>query len=648
MKKISYLFLVLAWLMAINSFGQDVEELKEQLTKTKPDTIQLQLLSDLHWALAYSNKLEAKKYASMELDLALRLKSKKWEAQAYNDLGISEQLEYNRRQALELHKKALKIRTDLKDEVGMASSLLKVGMIYIELDELDKGLQMEQKALILLRKTGNKQGIAYALSNICSVLEEKKQYGKMGEYASQAYAICRETGDEMGMGNASNHWAMWLENNKKYQKAEEKYKQSLSHYQAISDTVGTTAVLNNLGHLNQQLNPKLVIYYYKKALDLALKYSSPDTNSLVTYMANTANQYNIQKKFGPAEGLLRNALLMSQQAGQTRILSQIYSNLSDIFTQTGQADSAIKYAEYFQMAVEQKFSTEMAENFSKLQTQFEIDLREQQKATLAKENELKSQKLIQYQIILGAVILIFCLLGVVFWLYRNRQKIIRKRQLAEEQWKQQEARSKAVIEAEERERQRIARELHDGIGQQLSAARLHLSALEGSLETNQTKEEALLSNAMSMMDDAIREVRTVAHSMLANALLKQGLAGAVRDFIQKINSSGQIRIELEISGLDKNIEPMVESMLFRIIQELMSNIIRHAKANEVSIQLHRHETELILMVEDNGVGFDPTNQTTGAGMENISSRVNFIKGHLEIDSFPGRGTTVSIEVPILA
>jgi signal transduction histidine kinase len=288
----------------------------------------------------------------------------------------------------------------------------------------------------------------------------------------------------------------------------------------------------------------------------------------------------------------------------------------------------------------------MAANFSKLQTEFEIELREQQKAVLAKENEVKAEKLIQYQILIVSLLLVLGLLVLVFLLLRNRQKAIQKRKLDEERWLQQETRTKAVIEAEERERQRIARELHDGVGQQLSAARLHLSALEGKFDPSQTKEELLLNNAISMMDDAVKEVRSVAHAMLANALLKQGLAGAVRDFIQKINSGGLIKIELEISGLDQKLDSTVESMLFRIIQEIMSNIIRHSGANQVTIQLHRQESELVLMVEDNGIGFDTSAAFSGAGMQNMKSRVEYINGIFEVDSSPGRGTTISVEVKI--
>jgi len=561
-------------------------------------------------------------------------------------LGISDQLDFQYQKAINHHKKALHIRTDLKDDPGIGSSFLKIGMMYYQNNDVDKALGYELKALIYLRKTGNQQGIAYALNNICAVLDDQRQYQSIEKYAKESYQICKQLGDSAGMANASNYIAFGFERDRDIPAASQKFNEALRIFIPQRDTINTSNILNNLGHLYNKTNPKLTLEYYEKSLSLLLSFSHFDTSAVVGGLANVANQYIVRGDFKRSEVGIRRALFLSLKGKVKRYMSQIYSQLSDIFAHTCKPDSAIKYAEAFQLEVEKKFSDEMAANFSKLQTQFEIDLREQQKATLSKENEVKAQKLIRYQILIGSLLLVVGLLVLVFWLFRNRQKIIQKRKLDEERWNQQEAKTKAVIEAEEHERQRIARELHDGVGQKLSAARLHLSALEGKFDSSQTQEELLLTNAISMMDDAVKEVRSVAHTMLANALLKQGLAGAIRDLIQKINNGGLLKIELEISGLEQKLDPTVESMLFRIIQVIMSNIIRHSGANQVTIQLHRQESELVLMVEDNGIGFNPAEISSGAGMQNMKSRVAYINGFFEVDSSPGRGTTITVEVKI--
>jgi signal transduction histidine kinase len=222
--------------------------------------------------------------------------------------------------------------------------------------------------------------------------------------------------------------------------------------------------------------------------------------------------------------------------------------------------------------------------------------------------------------------------------------------LAAEMLKQQELRSKAVIEAEEKERIRIARELHDGIGQQLSAAKLNISGLKAAIKTTDPAEVTMLQNALDLLDESVKEVRTVSHSMMPNALIKSGLVSAVREFIHKISTSGNLKMNLEIIGLKERMEAQVENILFRVLQEVVNNIIKHAKASEVSIQFIKHEKELTILVEDNGIGFDVGKELNvtdaGIGLKNIASRVAFLNGEVIFDSYPGKGTTVTIEIPL--
>ncbi len=214
---------------------------------------------------------------------------------------------------------------------------------------------------------------------------------------------------------------------------------------------------------------------------------------------------------------------------------------------------------------------------------------------------------------------------------------------------QRDIRSKAVIEAEEKERRRIAQDLHDGVGQILSAAKLNLSGLEDKLKLENPEQSLLLSNALELVNDSVKEVRSVSHNMMPNTLIKLGLASAVREFITKIASVPNLRIDLQIVGMEERLENTVETVLYRVIQEVVANIIKHAKANEISMQLIRHDNELTIMIEDNGVGFDKNNITKfeGIGLKNIISRIEFLNGNVDFDSTPGQGTTVVIEIPIV-
>jgi signal transduction histidine kinase len=241
---------------------------------------------------------------------------------------------------------------------------------------------------------------------------------------------------------------------------------------------------------------------------------------------------------------------------------------------------------------------------------------------------------------------ILALCGLVLFISYKRKQARLKAKLEAEQARQKELRSKAVIEAEEKERTRLVLDLHDGVGQILSAAKLNLSGLESKLKLEDPEQLTLLTNALELVNDSVKEVRAVSHNVMTDTLIRYGLIDAVREFISHISFRHQLKIDLRIVGLESRLDATIEMILYRVIQEAVSNTIKHAKANRMGIQLVRHENELTIMVEDNGVGFNTADISGGIGLKNMLSRVEFLNGQVNFDSTPGQGTTVVIEVPV--
>ncbi|WP_421770400.1 sensor histidine kinase [Emticicia sp.] len=207
----------------------------------------------------------------------------------------------------------------------------------------------------------------------------------------------------------------------------------------------------------------------------------------------------------------------------------------------------------------------------------------------------------------------------------------------------QQQRTQAVLEAEERERIRIARDLHDGVGQTLAAARMTL----GNYVSQRKIESTEMQNSLDLLEDSIKEIREISHNMMPSSLTKFGLTSALKQFTNKINALGKLDIQLQIVGFKERSNEKIELMLYRIIQEIISNIIRHAEAKRVSIELVRHDNELILIIEDDGRGFDTTNKENhGIGLKNIATRVEYLNGNVNFDSSIGKGTSVVIEIPL--
>lgn len=207
----------------------------------------------------------------------------------------------------------------------------------------------------------------------------------------------------------------------------------------------------------------------------------------------------------------------------------------------------------------------------------------------------------------------------------------------------QQQRTQAVLEAEERERIRIARDLHDGVGQTLAAARMTL----GNYVSQKKIESSEMQNSLDLLEDSIKEIREISHNMMPSSLTKFGLTSALKQFTNKINALGKLEIELQIVGFKERSDEKIELVLYRIVQEIISNTIKHAEAKKVSIELVRHDEELILIIEDDGRGFDTAKtENHGIGLKNIATRVEYLNGNVNFDSSIGKGTSVVIEIPL--
>ena len=207
--------------------------------------------------------------------------------------------------------------------------------------------------------------------------------------------------------------------------------------------------------------------------------------------------------------------------------------------------------------------------------------------------------------------------------------------------------AKAIIEAEERERKRIAGDLHDGVGQLCSAIKMNLSGLSSQVTFKDKEAVLAYEKTLAITDEACKEVRSISHQMMPNILLKSGLTIAVRDFLDKIDAR-RIQVQLDTFGLNERLDSNTETVLYRVIQETVNNVIKHARGNKLYITLGKDEEGINATIEDNGIGFDvhDKDQFDGIGLKNIASRVEFLKGKVEFDSAPGRGTVVNVWIPL--
>ncbi len=224
------------------------------------------------------------------------------------------------------------------------------------------------------------------------------------------------------------------------------------------------------------------------------------------------------------------------------------------------------------------------------------------------------------------------------------QEAILKQQRLDNLLKEQELISiDAMISGQEKERQKVANELHDDLGSLMATIKLHFDNVKVG-----TKDSAL-QNAQKLLEEAYQKIRGMAHSKNSGVMSDQGLLSAIKKMAQTISETNALEVTVEDFGLGERMENSLELSIFRMVQELVANAIKHAEASKVNIQLTQHEDNLNIIVEDNRKGFDLSNRDKkkpGMGLTNIEKRVEHLEGNFTVDSVLGKGTSILIDIPV--
>lgn len=278
--------------------------------------------------------------------------------------------------------------------------------------------------------------------------------------------------------------------------------------------------------------------------------------------------------------------------------------------------------------------------------------------TAEKEKALQTSKLAlsektnQRNLLLGGLVLLALLGSMAFFWQRNRVQLtqhlrdrdaqIAQQKIAQLKREQEHLAFKAMASGEEAERNRLARELHDGLGGILSGIKLALTARKK--DGVETEHRA----TVDMVDKAGSELRRIAQNLMPESLAKFGLVAALEDLCADLEHYAGLQTSFQHYGLQQPLPEPVVLPVYRIVQEALNNIVKHAQATEVMVELILENQQLHLTIEDNGIGFRPESEADfgGQGIKNIQSRVDYLHGSIELDRTPDHGATINITIPI--
>lgn len=561
----------------------------------------LNLLGVAHHIQA--NYIKALDYYYEALSLAVELNDNRRIADIYNNVGSVNLKIGNYNEALEAFFKATKYYNDLGLIESEASVLNNIGLLYIDLKNFDKARSHFMQAFQGFESKDDSIGIAATFSNIGILFSENRQADSAFFYINQAIGINTRMDNKYNLCIALQAKANTYLDNEMYE-------------QAIDNYLKSNAVAQTINHDYQ----------------IGYTYSGLARAYLKTGDMNTALQH---------AGL---AMQIADSINNKKLKQETYSILAQIYEQTGNFQKGL---ESYKLSVDLK---EELINQTKLHQIYNLEIENLNQTKAIQELRIQQQELLiskKNNIIAFIVIAFILIFAGVYLLHLNKNH---RREAAHQKdiLNLTEKKSRAAIEAEIQERNRIGRELHDGLGQMLSAVRLNISALQQKSSLSEPKRKELINFAIESVDKAFNELRDISHNLAPSVLAEKGLTGALMDLANQVNQSKNLQMKFEAYGMNGAMDTLAENTLYRAAQELLTNSIKHANATTFSVQLVKSNTEVTLMVEDNGKGFtvDQTLILPGGGLNNIKSRVENLNGQVFIDAMENRGSIVTIVIPI--
>ena len=371
-----------------------------------------------------------------------------------------------------------------------------------------------------------------------------------------------------------------------------------------------------------------------------------DKSMLFFVYFNFGGCYFIQKQYDKALSYYNKALFLSKNAAADQRLN-LYKYISQAYSVSNDYKNAYFFQEKFRDLNDSIFNINKNIAFNEIQTKYEVEKKNLKIDLLSKEKTIEKTKK-QVVIFLGFAGTIPLLLLTLFYKKKNKlQKVINQKEhelFVQEKTKieneQEIKRVRAILEGQSTERDRIASEIHDGVGGELAGIKLYLYRINASLEDEK------ISLVINRLTGLFQELRNISHNLSSNFLKDKDFYSVLLELKKGYEIRNEFNLEIVIYPED-TFTDLPESFtheVYRIIQELLANVSKHAKAEKVDLTITRHDDFLNIIVEDDGIGFT-TSGSSGIGLKNIQDRLKPLHGTLNIESIPNEGSIIIIDIP---
>ena len=548
----------------------------------------------------------AMNYYYKSLELYIEIDDSLGVAKSYNSIGLYYYQYAKYDSAIVYFIKSIRKYESINLTSGLVFPYINISKSYSHLKEYHKTEIFLNKALVLSKESQNTQMIALALTDLGLNSIITKDYDKAIEYIDLSHEQFVKVNDSLGIGYIYNSKGNIYDGKGMYALAHENYQKAFEIFQSINDKFGENSALKNLALIQERYGN------YDKALqlyDTILK--AERENNWINDMSQT--YYNIY---------------------QTHVLAKNY-------------EQAFKYQTHYYELKDSIFSSEKVKIIADLELSYQkekdqAEILELNNTNLQKDLDLKNKK---NQINLGLAAGLIAI--IIFFFYRSRvrkNKIIAQQKIKQLEEEKKLLAAKSLVEGQEEERKRIAKELHDGLGVLLSATKLHFTNI---IDPGPENKE-IIKKAEKLLEQASGDVRKISHNMMPGLLTKYGLLETLKDLFESLADSPGLNARFQLLGEYTRQVENTEIMIYRIVQEMVNNTIKHAEAKNISLIINFLPEQINIQYSDDGKGFDPLEKlgSKSIGLNSIQSRVNFLSGEVFIDSKAGAGTIYNIQVPL--
>lgn len=646
MKLHRLLLLLLIWSTSPALLAQlRSDSLLRDLAKPLPDSTRIALSDQLlREYLSHRQFDDILQFTGTMLEESVPKKDKRTQQMAMIFRAVALNAKGDSEAAIQFSKKGAQLSFEISDSLQAAKHLTNVGAFFQQKGQRDSALAFYLRAYPIYQSLNERQLLSSLLNNIGVLYRLQKSYDKALDTYQEALAIRESLGDTLGMATVLMNMGSVYGYIDQLPSAETCLLRAIGIFSRM-DAANEVANCNNvLGQIYFNLDRPAAA---RAPLESAYAYfrENPDP------WQQTGNAFNLglinyqEGQYAQAERFFEEAIQHSQTANRWGDKQELYSHLSKVkyaLGKPGEAYSALLTAfEHLDSIKEERRLELIEENLA----HFEVLQKEKELALNQLELERRTRQ--RNGLITGLLVLLLAAIGMFLFL---RQRILIAKQKAELQKQriqqlQQEAKLaalNAIIEGEEKERMRIAADLHDGLGGLLTSIKSHYTQL-----AKASAPAALHGKTSQIIDEACAEVRRIAYNLAPQALAVAGLQGVIEDLCLSIKSQG-LDCELELIGLDESQLGDKSVNIYRIVQELCHNAVKHAQAEHLFVQLFQKDDSLSILVEDDGRGFDysEASQKKGLGLSSIASRAKAMGGETHWYTEPGQGTSVSILIPL--